>query len=190
MGDDNKDINSMMCLDIYLSSLSDAEYSKIAQKIKSKRVFPVTSWDISANFLQKNNPVTTQENDRQQLNLFSKKFKWKLDLNSIMPSRYEAIIITDIKQEIYWVNQGFAAMTGYSAEHAVGRKPDFLQGNKTLPEVRKNIREHLQHLKPIACTIINYRKNGDEYVCEVKIIPISNDKNIVTHFLAFEREAV
>jgi len=190
MSDDNGDLNSMLCLDIYLSSLSDNEYGKIKHKIKSRRVFPVTSWDISANFLQKPASQYMQEADRIHLVKLSKQLRWKLDIDSFVNEAYDAIIVTNTRQEIYWVNDGFTAMTGYAPEHALGKKPNFLQGKNTPQEVRENIREQLLQLKPFACTVINYRKNHEQYLCEVKIIPISNDKDKVTHFIAFEREAV
>lgn len=190
MNDDNDDLNSMLCLDIYLSSLSDKEYSKITHKIKSRRVFPVTSWDISGNYLQKPPLQFMQEADRAHLVKLSKKLRWKLDIDSFVTEPYGAIIVTNARQEIYWVNDGFTTMTGYDAEHALGKKPNFLQGKNTQQEVRENIREQLLQLKPFACTVINYRKNHEQYLCEVKIIPISNDKDKVTHFIAFEREAV
>lgn len=189
MSNDNDDFSSMLCLDIYLSSLSGAAYKKVAQNIKSKPVFPIISWDVSGNYLQKNHN-SLQETDRQYLEKLSKKFRWKLDINTIMPHYYEALVVTNVKQEIYWVNEGFVTMTGYSEEHALGKKPNFLQGKNTPENVRRDIREHLIANKPYAGTIVNYRKNQEEYVCNVKIIPIMNDKDKVTHFIAFEREAV
>lgn len=190
MSEDNGDLNSMMCLDIYLTSLSDEEYSKITYKIKSKRVFPVTSWDISGNYLQKPVSQFMKEEDRLYLEKLSKKFRWKMDIDSFVAEPYSAIVVTNAKQEIYWVNDGFTTMTGYPADYVLGKKPNFLHGKNTPPETRKNFREQLLQLKPFTTTIINYRNNKKEYICEVKIIPISNDKENVTHFIAFEREAV
>jgi len=189
MKEDNNDLNSMMCLDIYLSSLSDTAYNSITQKIKAKRVFPVSSWDISGNFLQKKGDSSV-EADRLYLSKLSKKFRWVIDVNTIFPHRYEAMVITNVDQEIYWVNEGFTTMTGYSADYALGKKPNFLQGKNTQPDVRNEIREHLSTFKEYTGTIVNYRKNREEYICSVKIIPIRNDRDNVTHFIAFEREAV
>ena len=180
----------MLCLDIYLSSLSDEKYNEIAHKIKSERIFPVTSWDISGNYLQKATPKFMQEADRLYLTMLSEKFRWKLDVNSFIAEPYNAIVVADNMQEICWVNQGFTQMTGYPAKYALGKKPNFLQGKNTPPETRKYFREQLLQLKPFTTTIVNYRKNKEEYICEVKIIPMSNYKDEVTHFIAFEREAV
>ena len=43
-----KTFNNMMCLDIYLSSLTDEEYEKIKYGIKScnTKILPLISWDI------------------------------------------------------------------------------------------------------------------------------------------------
>jgi PAS domain S-box-containing protein len=188
MNDDN--LNSMMCLDIYLSSLSDEEYAMIANRLISRRVFPLMSWDIAGNYLQNADALTVQEDDRSYLRKLAKKHKWTLDVDTIIPNFYQAIVVTNAKQEINWISEGFTAMTGYSSEYALGKKPNFLQGNNTSPDVRKEIKESLRANKVYNGRIVNYRKNEEEYVCEVKIIPITNKNDKVTHFIAFEREAV
>jgi len=188
MNDDN--LNSMMSLDIYLSSLSDEEYAKIADRLISRPVFPVMSWDIAGNYLQNADALPLKEGDRSYLRKLAKKHKWKLDIDTIIPNYYQAIVVTNAKQEINWISDGFTAMTGYSSEYALGRKPNFLQGENTSPDVRWQIKESLRANKVYNGRIVNYRKNEEEYVCEVKIIPITNNKDKVTHFIAFEREAV
>jgi hypothetical protein len=35
---------------------------------------------------------------------------------------------------------------------------------------------------------INYRKDGTEFMMDWKIAPIKNDKEVITHYLAIQRE--
>lgn len=188
MNGDKDDLNTMMCLDIYLSSLNNEEYDNVIHKIKPRKLLPLVSWDISVPHYSDINSV--KSDDSIKLNQLSIRHLWKVDVESLLKLDYQAVVVTNINREICWVNKGFAAMTGYSVNYATGRNPNFLQGKNTSAETRKKIRVHLKARKPFSGTIINYRKNKEEYLCEVKIIPIINIHDEVTHFIALEREAV
>lgn len=99
-----------------------------------------------------------------------------------------AIIVTDARQNIEWVNQGFFKMTGYLLEEVAGRNPKMLQGIKTSKEDVCKIRKGLDKLQPFSGEIINYRKNGKPYVCKVNIFPLFNDQEVLVNFLAIENE--
>lgn len=101
---------------------------------------------------------------------------------------YEAIILTDVHSNIEWVNKGFTKMTGYAANYSKGKRPSFLQGDKTCKGVINKINKNLKSADCIKQTVINYKKNGDIYNCNIEIFPLKNNRNIVTHFLALEKE--
>ncbi|MDF0707756.1 PAS domain-containing protein [Flagellimonas okinawensis] len=102
---------------------------------------------------------------------------------------YEAMVVTSPDRQIVWVNQGFAEMTGYDKKFALGKNPKFLQGEKTEKETIHNISKHLNQQQVYSGSIINYRKNGERYRCDIKILPLYNSKQELTHFIALEREA-
>jgi len=182
-------LNTMMCLDIYLSSLNDEEYDKVKHAVKPVKTLPLISWDIAAPDFVKT--IDEPKNpDSVVLGQLAVKNLWNIDIDSLLKERYEAVVVTTVNKEIYWASTGFTAMTGYSSHYAIGRNPNFLQGKNTSAETRKKIRQHLEAKKPFSGTIVNYRKNKEEYLCEVKIIPITNFNDEVTHFIALEREAV
>ncbi len=79
-------------------------------------------------------------------------------------------------------------MTGYTSKFAIGKTPKILQGINTLVETRKKISKQLELNKPFTQTIINYRKNKEEYLCMVSIFPIKNINHEITHFIALEKE--
>ncbi len=99
----------------------------------------------------------------------------------------QAVVITDAKRLIRYTNQTFAAMTGYSQREAVGRKPSFLQGELTTNDQRTQMKNGLESLIPFETDIINYRKNGEAYICRVAITPIFTNREL-THFVAFEAD--
>ncbi|MEM1336501.1 MAG: PAS domain-containing protein [Bacteroidota bacterium] len=103
---------------------------------------------------------------------------------------YEALVVTDLDKTIIWANNGFHEMTGYSKHFALGKRPTFLQGKKTSQETKTEIRRLLKQQKRFSKALVNYRKNGEEYICQIDVIPLFNSNKVVTHFLAMEREQV
>lgn len=89
------------------------------------------------------------------------------------------------KVHILWVNNGFTEMTGYPKSEAINRNPDFLQGEKTSKAVILKIRNKIQQTKPFKTEIINYRKDGSVYNCEIRLFPLIGESSL--HFLALER---
>lgn len=183
----NRNLNDLLFLDIYLSSLSDIDYKKIKINVlRNATRFPLISWgllesDIKLGF--KHNKV-----DLIVLKEMAKTFNWNADMESIINQEYDAIVVSDSSQIISWVNDGFTTMTGYSSEFAIGKTPKFLQGSNTSEVTRKKIRKKLQLGKIVTESVINYKKNKEEYLCRVHVIPIKNSQNELTHFIAFEKE--
>lgn len=69
-----------------------------------------------------------------------------------------AIVLTDAKRKIIWVNDGFTKMTGYSLPEVVGKKPSILQGPESESNVIERIRKCLDRKIPLKEYITNYRK--------------------------------
>ena len=141
---------------------------------------PLLSWDLS-------NPSRAYTDDQEVLREYAKIYHWKFDVTGVLRANYEALVLTDASQTILWANKGFEKMTGYTVDYAVGLKPDFLQGPKTSGESRRDISQNLRRKEPFKSVIVNYKKSGEEYLCEVRVIPIADATNQVTHFLALER---
>lgn len=186
-------IPEMMCLDIYLSSLSSDEYKNIAHLImpSKAKLTPLKSYDFYHNHYFKTLKEMKKSSDINSVRAFSKKEKLNNNVDAIFNNQdFEAIIITDLKQKIIWVNDGFSEMTGYSKKYAVNKTPHFLQGEKTSPSVKEKIRKELKKSNPVTEVLINYRKDNSLYKCKVKIIPLYNNEKKITHFLALEKEVV
>jgi PAS domain S-box-containing protein len=101
-----------------------------------------------------------------------------------------AVILTDARRRIQWVNQDFTVITGYSIHEVVGRVPGkVLQGPETEPAVVSRIRQHLDAEIPLKEVITNYKKNGEKYKCRLVIYPVFNPRNELTNYIAFEVNA-
>ena len=99
-----------------------------------------------------------------------------------------AVVITNAREQIEWVSEGFFHMTGYRPEEAAGRKPDFLQGEETDRATVKHIRQNLDAQKPTEGVLVNYRKEGEPYFCKVAITPLFNKENELVNFIAVEEK--
>lgn len=159
-------------------------------KIKQKTLRgPLLCWDIYASGLAKNAIEFNRQTELDILKSFKKKFKWQLDIDAVFQEKdFEALVLTDCSQSIKWVNKGFTKMTGYPVNFAIGKKPGFLQGAETSTKTKKNISANLKTGKPFKERIINYKKDGALYYCEIEIFPLKSNSNKTTHFLAFEKE--
>jgi len=182
----------MLCLDLYLSSCSEEEQVKLSRKIKTTnyKLHPLLSGDIYSSYMHQLASEEKKKNDLQALIAFQKKSNWIVELEDILQNDYYTLVLTDVKQIIQWASKTFPAMTGYPLNYAIGKSPRFLQGENTSEETKKRIRQQLRFSKPFTETVINYRKNKEEYYCNVTIYPIANDKQEITHFLALESETI
>ena len=101
---------------------------------------------------------------------------------------YDALVLTDTSQNILWVNDGFKNMTGYTKKFAIGKRPSFLQGEKTSTSIKIQLRDELAFNHTYSGSIINYRKNGELYLCQITILPIYNLDEKLKYYMAIEKD--
>lgn len=100
-----------------------------------------------------------------------------------------AVVVTDTRGHIEWVNEAFVRITGYTFNEVRGRKPGgILQGPKTDPATINLIREALTAEKSISIEILNYAKDGSTYWLSLEIQPMRDDEGKLTNFMAIERD--
>ena len=116
--------------------------------------------------------------------------RWQLPspLRQLFGQHERAVIVTNRWQIIQYVNESFEHMTGYGMTEAVGRKPNFLQGHATDPAARQRMRMAIEQEQPNKEAILNYRKDGSTYWCDITIFPVRNDQQQLVNFIAFEQE--
>lgn len=122
---------------------------------------------------------------------FAQSKNWNFDLNKIkrfLQDRKNTIVVTCEIEKIQWVSKGFTRMTGYSSEEAIGQFPKFLQGSETAVESKKAIRGKINNAEKYSGEIVNYRKNGEMYLCKVDILPIYDTSDSLVNLIAFEHE--
>lgn len=95
-----------------------------------------------------------------------------------------AVLITDKKFNIEWVNQSFSDITGYSAEEAVGKKPTFLEGSNTNRETLDRLWITLEKGENFIGEILNCAKDGHEFWSYTNISAVKNDANEIEKYIA------
>jgi len=179
----------MNCLDIYATQSKASELSRFqnATDLSKLRVMPLLSWDIFMSYYDEKIAQAVKHSELAQVLSFAHKYQWKNDLKAAFNEKdYEALIITDQRQNIIWVNDGFTEMTGYSKTFALNKTPRFLHGEKTSVTTKNRIREKIAKGEPFKEIIVNHKKDGSTYKCEVQVLPLYNDTT--THYIAFERK--
>jgi PAS domain S-box-containing protein len=105
----------------------------------------------------------------------------------------ESLIITDGElsmpgPRILFVNPAFTAMTGYSAQEVLGKTPRILQGPGSKKEILRVLKEKLSRGESFHGELVNYKKDGSEYIAELRLAPIRNASGAVTHFVGVQRD--
>ncbi len=100
-----------------------------------------------------------------------------------------AVVITDARGLIEWVNPGFTRMTGYEPAEVVGRKPgEFLQGPETDPATVAFMRRRFALGEGYRTEVLNYAKGGRKYWLAIEVQPIRAPDGTLTHFMAVESD--
>ena len=128
--------------------------------------------------------ITKQKIEEHQLRL----------MESVVTNTKDAVLITEAEPfdepgpRIIYVNEAFTKMTGYSANEVIGKTPRFLQGPKSDRAELKKLSAAMRRWQPCEITIINYKKNGEEFWINFSINPVADEKGRYTHWISIERD--
>jgi PAS domain S-box-containing protein len=91
---------------------------------------------------------------------------------------------------IRYVNPAFCRLSGYAAGELAGTSPRRLQGEATQPLVLRTLSRALRAGARFHGVVVNYRKTGERYFCEIDARLLLADDGSIARFIAFEREVV
>ena len=107
-------------------------------------------------------------------------------LSLIAEDNLNAVIITDARGGITWVNKSFVKISGYTLHEVEGQLPGMMQGPGTNPESIAYLKDKIAIGNPFDCELLNYTKAGFPYWIRIKGQPIKNNKGDLTGFFALE----
>lgn len=99
-----------------------------------------------------------------------------------------AIVITDTRGDIEYVNPRFCQSTGYSLDEVRGRNPRILKSGETPDEDYRRLWQAIVRGEEWSGELHNRKKNGELFWEFVRIIPLVSDKGEVTNFMAVKED--
>jgi diguanylate cyclase (GGDEF)-like protein/PAS domain S-box-containing protein len=101
-----------------------------------------------------------------------------------------AIVITDYKGKIMWVNRAFTAMTGYSKEEVLEKNPRLLKSGEQPESYYAELWSTISSGKIWHGELVNRRKDGTTYTEEMTITPIAQSVGQAkwSHFIAIKQD--
>ncbi|MCX7155657.1 MAG: EAL domain-containing protein [Rhodocyclales bacterium] len=95
----------------------------------------------------------------------------------------EGMVITDAAGVILRINRAFTAITGYTAEEAVGQTPRLLKSGRHSKEFYRDMWETIGRTGGWQGEVWDRRKNGEIYPKWLTITAVKNDDGAVTHYI-------
>jgi nitrogen fixation negative regulator NifL len=95
-----------------------------------------------------------------------------LFLEAAFVAAADAVLITDEKGTIRWINPAFTTMTGWSAEEAIGQRPSLLKSGQHEPQFYRDLWSTIRGGRTWRGQIVNRRKDGSRYTEQQTITPV------------------
>ena len=105
-----------------------------------------------------------------------------------LESAANAIIITDARGSIHWVNPAFSKLTGYSSTDILGKNPRILRSGMQGESFYKKLWSTILAGNVWSGELTNRKKNGELYTEEMTIAPVRSDSGEITNFIAIKQD--
>ncbi len=99
-----------------------------------------------------------------------------------------AVVITDTRGVIRWVNPAFERLTGYSAEEAIGETSRILRSGIQSDDFYRQMWETIEAGEVWRGELVNRRKDGSLYVEHMTIAPVRNEDGVITDYIAIKED--
>jgi PAS domain S-box-containing protein len=109
-------------------------------------------------------------------------------LLAAMEQTGEAIVMTDAKGIIQFVNPAFERITGYSREEAIGQNLRILNSDKQDHQFYLSLWKTISDGRTWTGRMVNKRKDGTLYTEESTISPIRDDSGRIVNYVAVKRD--
>lgn len=122
--------------------------------------------------------ISAKTGESDFANLLGKSFYDIVRFSDSGAGKEDALVITDGKGQIVHSNDAWSTLCGFSRSDVLGRTNAILQGPLTSKDDINRMNEKLLTGLPTKANVINYRKNGNAFNNEIKIIPIFDNNQM------------
>lgn len=117
-------------------------------------------------------------------------------LEAVLSQMHDMVLVTEAwpidategGPRIIYVNEMFERVTGYSRSEVIGRTPRILQGPRTQRDQLEKLRKALEEWRPVRVELVNYRKDGQEFIVDLSISPVTDASGKVACWVAIQRD--
>jgi len=100
----------------------------------------------------------------------------------------EAIVITDSRGRIQYVNPAFTRMTGYSPEEALGKNPRLLKSGRQDGAFYQDLWVTISDGRVWRGELTNRRKDGSHYIEQMSVTPVRGERGAIASFIAIKED--
>lgn len=152
--------------------------SKYFQSLKITPL-PLTTWDI----------FSLQKLDEALFNNIQTKWSERENFHKIVHQDKRVVIVTDENLKIVYTSGNVTQMNGYAPHEILGKSPKMFQGKLTQTIPNQRIKKAILDYKPFKEVVLNYRKDGTTYKCEIVALPKFSSDGTFLNYVAIERLA-
>ena len=140
---------------------------------------PLVCWDFFQNHCS----------DSFLINNIQKNWSEKINFLKVTNIENREVIVTDNSLKIIFATSTIVSMNGYKSNEIIGKSPGIFQGIDTCNSTKLAIKKALQNHEPFKEVILNYKKNGETYWCEIEAYPKFDKLGNFVNYIAFEKLA-
>jgi len=109
-------------------------------------------------------------------------------LHDAVASVNESVMITDSEGIIFYANQAFTDMFGYSQEEVLGCTPAILNSRQQSGKFYLHYWQTIKAGKPWSGRLLDRRKDGTIFPVHMSVAPIFDAHDVITHFVAIHED--
>lgn len=108
----------------------------------------------------------------------------QLDIAAIAFESQEGMFITDANRIILKVNRAYTHITGFSSEEVIGKSPNILNSGRQDKHFYSSMWDSINHSGSWMGEVVNRRKNGELFPCQLNITAVKDAQGEVTNYVA------
>ncbi|MFI5337214.1 MAG: nitrogen regulation protein NR(II) [Opitutales bacterium] len=100
----------------------------------------------------------------------------------------EAMLITDTRGRIEYVNPAFTRLTGYRLDEVRGQNPSLLRSGATTTRHYEELWATINAGRIWSGSVVDRRKDGTYYPALLTIAPVADPRGRITHFIGIQQD--
>lgn len=93
-------------------------------------------------------------------------------LSEMVDQSDDAVIQTDVKGIVEYVNGSTLSLFGYNTDEVIGKRVSLFYSDSNAEEIKNAILKEIKNGKTYKGTLLNIKKNGETFWCSIKVTPL------------------